>query len=344
LTEPRNWTDPNTDAIICLPFGAIPSPVNGSDLISVFRTIADTAKASLALLVISVNTIVLTTVLCVLAIPKWLARSDAVRAFFRRELAKIAELWISANNFILSLYRGTKWDIEIPDELDYQGCYLVSCNHRSWVDILVLQRCFNRKLPLMRFFLKRELIRVPFLGVAWWALDFPFMRRESQATLARKPGRRGRDLENARVACEKFREIPVAMMNFPEGTRFSEAKRDKGKAPYRNLLMPRIGGMGQVLYALGDQLDALIDVTIVYPQEDTTAPAPTFWDLLTGRIPAIVARAQKRSIPPSLVGRDFRSDPQFRQDLEDWMNGMWREKDALIERLQRTGQGSVESI
>jgi len=317
--------------------------LNGSELISVFRTIADTAKASLALLLISINTIVLTTLLCVLAIPKWLAPNDAVRAFFRRELAKIAELWISANNFILSLYRRTDWDVEIPGDLDYQGCYLVSCNHRSWVDILVLQRCFNRKLPLMRFFLKRELIRVPFLGVAWWALDFPFMRRDSQAALSRNPGRRGRDLENARIACEKFREIPVAMMNFPEGTRFSEAKRDKGKAPYRNLLIPRIGGMGQVLYALGDQLDALIDVTIVYPREDAAAPAPTFWDLLTGRIPAIVARAEKRSIPPNLLGRDFRSDLQFRKDLEDWMNGLWREKDALIDRLQPPGRGAAAS-
>jgi len=309
--------------------------VNGSDLISVFATIADTVKASLALLVISINTIVLTLVLCVLAIPKWLAPTDAIRNFFRRVLAKIAELWISINNFILSLYRRTRWDLEVPPDLDYRGCYLVSCNHRSWVDILVLQRCFNRRLPLMRFFLKRELIRVPFLGIAWWALDFPFMRRDSKATLSRKPGRRGQDLENARIACEKFRDIPVAMMNFPEGTRFSPAKRDKGKAPYRNLLMPRIGGMGQVLYALGDQLDALIDVTIVYPRPDSMAPAPTFWDLLSGRIPAIVARAERRVIPPHLLGRDFRADPQFRRDLEAWMDGLWRDKDELITRLQR---------
>jgi len=318
--------------------------LNGSHRISVFSTIADNAKACLVLLVISINTIVLTTLLCILAIPKWLAPTDAIRSFFRRELAKLAELWISVNNFLLSLYRVTHWDIEIPSNLDYEGCYLVSCNHRSWVDILVLQRCFNRRLPLMRFFLKRELIRVPFLGIAWWALDFPFMRRDSQGARGGKASRKGRDLENARIACEKFRDIPVAMMNFPEGTRFSEAKRDKGKAPYKNLLMPRIGGMGQVLYALGDQLDALIDVTIVYPKAGDASRAPTFWDLLTGRIPAIVAHAERRTIPDGLRGRDFRSDPQFRRDLEDWMNGMWREKDALIDRLQPPCQGIDVSI
>jgi 1-acyl-sn-glycerol-3-phosphate acyltransferase len=294
----------------------------------------DTAKGCTALLAITVNTIVLTLLLCILAIPKWLAPTEAIRGFFRRELAKIAETWISVNNFILSLYRKPEWDVEIPPHLDRKGCYLVSCNHRSWVDILVLQRCFNRRLPLLRFFLKRELIRVPFLGMAWWALDFPFMRRDSKAELARRPGLKGRDLENARKACEKFRDIPVAMMNFPEGTRFSVAKRDKGRSPFQNLLLPRIGGMGQVLYALGDQLDALIDVTIVYPQTDPGARAPTFWDLLTGRIPQVVARAVERKLPADLLGRDFRADPQFRRDLEAWMMRMWEEKDALIGQLQ----------
>jgi len=311
-------------------------PQQGITFISVFSTIVDTAKGCTALLAMTVNTIVLTSLLCILAIPKWLAPTERIRGFFRRELARIAESWISVNNSILSLYRHPEWDLEVPADLDRDGCYLVSCNHRSWVDILVLQRCFNRRLPLLRFFLKRELIRVPFLGVAWWALDFPFMRRDSKAALAQRPGLKGRDLENARKACEKFRDIPVAMMNFPEGTRFSVSKRDKGRSPFRNLLLPRIGGMGQVLYALGDQLDALIDVTIVYPQTDPAAPAPTFWDLVTGRIPQIVARAQKRAIPAALLGRDFRADPQFRRDLEAWMMRMWEEKDALIDQLQST--------
>jgi 1-acyl-sn-glycerol-3-phosphate acyltransferase len=160
------------------------------------------------------------------------------------------------------------------------------------------------------------------------------MRRDSKAELARRPGLKGRDLENARKACEKFRNIPVAMMNFPEGTRFSINKRDRSKSPFRNLLLPRIGGMGQVLYALSDQLDALIDVTIIYPQADPAARAPTFWDLLTGRVPQIVARARQREIPANLLGRDFRADPQFRRDLEAWMMRMWEEKDALISQLQ----------
>jgi 1-acyl-sn-glycerol-3-phosphate acyltransferase len=272
--------------------------------------------------------------LYVLAIPKWLAPPGRLRNRVRLLLARLAESWISVNNGILSLYRQPEWLIELPPALDRNGCYLVSCNHRSWVDILILQRCFNRRLPLLRFFLKRELIRVPFLGLAWWALDFPFMRRASAETLARRPELKGRDLESARKACEKFHDIPVAMMNFPEGTRFSPSKRDRFGSPFRHLLTPRIGGMGQVLYALGDQLDALIDVTIVYPADGPAARPPTFWDLLTGRVSAVVFRAEQRDIPPGLRGRDFRADPEVREQLEAWMMRMWEEKDALIARLQ----------
>jgi 1-acyl-sn-glycerol-3-phosphate acyltransferase len=278
------------------------------------------------------NTIVLTTLLCTLAIGKFLAPTEAFRNWMRHILAGLAETWISINNALFSLYDKPRWDIEIPDNLDRQGCYLVSCNHQSWVDVLVMQRCFNRRLPFFRFFIKSQMFWVPFLGLAWWALDMPFMRRHSKEKLTRQPGLKGRDLENARIACEKFRTIPVAMTNFPEGTRFTPTKSASRKSPYENLLLPRIGGLGQVMYALADELDALIDVTIIYPQTKATGQAPTFWQLLTGEIPEIVVRAQRREIPPGLLGRNFRTDRKFRHELEAWVSQLWLEKDQLIAR------------
>ncbi len=295
-----------------------------------FKKTGQIVRGSSILLLIVVSTIVLTTTIFVLAIGKFLTPPGPIQNFVRGILAGIAELWISINNILLSLSRKTRWDVEIPPALDRQGCYLVNSNHQSWVDILVLQRCFNRRLPFLRFFLKSELIRVPFLGIAWWALDFPFMKRASRAQLARHPGLRGKDLENARKACEKFKDIPVAMMNFPEGTRFTVEKRDAGNGPYKNLLLPRIGGVGQVLFALSDQLDALIDVTIVYPGNGRSATAPTFWQLLSGQLPVIIVRAQQREIPANLLGRNFRKDREYRRDLESWTSGLWQEKDQLI--------------
>ena len=302
------------------------------------------ARGASILLLISVNTVVLTSTIIVLSGGKFLTPAGAAQDFVRRVLAAIAELWISINNVLLSRYTKTRWDVEIPQDLNRNGCYLVNSNHQSWVDILVLQRCFNRRLPLLRFFLKSQLIRVPFLGLAWWALDFPFMKRASRAQLARQPGLQGKDLESARKACEKFRDIPVAMMNFPEGTRFSIAKRDAGNSPYKKLLLPRIGGVGQVLFALSDQLDALIDVTIVYPRDGQSETAPTFWQLLCGQLPQIIVRAEQREIPAHLLGRNFRKDRKFRRDLESWSSGLWLEKDRLISNIQKSHQDSKESL
>lgn len=291
-------------------------------------------KGAAALLIITISTIVLSTLVCLLGLLKFLAPTAKLRAKVRYCLASLVELWTAINNAVLFLFRATSWDVEIPEGLDYRGCYIVSCNHQSWVDILVLQRCFNRKLPLLRFFLKKELFWVPFLGLAWWSLDFPFMQRYSKEQVRKKPSLQGKDLENARKTCEKFREIPVAMMSFPEGTRFSEQKRAESRSPYQNLLKPRIGGIGQVLYALNDQLDGLVDVTIVYPGEKEGAPPPTFWDLVSGQIPKIIVRARKREIPPELLGREFRRDRGFRGELQSWMDLQWQEKDALIQSFE----------
>jgi len=273
---------------------------------------------------------VLTTLLCILAIGKFLAPTQAFRNRMQRILAGLGEMWISINNTALSWYRYPKWDIEIPAGLDRDGCYLVSSNHQSWVDIMVLQRSFNRRLPFFRFFIKSRLFWIPFLGIAWWALDMPFMRRHSRDQVALKPSLKGRDLENARKACEKFQTIPVAITNFPEGTRFSVKKRDKRKSPYHNLLQPRIGGLGQVMFALANQLDALIDVTIIYPQTTTTNLSPTLWQFLTGGITEIIVKARCVEIPRELLGRNFRTDKTFRRELEAWIDQLWCEKDHLI--------------
>jgi 1-acyl-sn-glycerol-3-phosphate acyltransferase len=296
-------------------------------------------KGSAALLLIGINTIVLATLISLGGLVRFLVPGELARSKARYWLAGLVELWTGINNRVLDLFRATHWDIQIPQNLDYQGCYLVSCNHQSWVDILALQRSFNRRLPLLRFFLKKELIWVPFMGLAWWSLDFPFMRRYSKDQVRKKPSLAGKDLENARKACEKFRHIPVAMMSFPEGTRFSEEKRNASGSPYQRLLKPRIGGIGQVLYALADQLDGLVDVTIVYPNQSHAKP-PTFWQLVSGQIGRIVVRAELKEIPTELLGREFRRDRTFRGELQAWMDQQWQEKDAAIVALE---QGTVHA-
>ena len=130
-----------------------------------------------------------------------------------------------------------------------------------------------------------ELPNVVVLGLAWWALDFPFMKR------GRGHGARQNDLKTTREACEKFKRIPTSVINFVEGTRFTPAKHARQQSPYRHLLKPKIGGLGIALATMGEQFEALLDVTIVYPHG-----TPTFWHLLCGELPGVVVRVQQRDV------------------------------------------------
>jgi 1-acyl-sn-glycerol-3-phosphate acyltransferase len=295
--------------------------------------IAQNTRGTLSFLLMIAYTVAFMVPLTLFAVGKLLSPTRGVRDVFRRLLGRLVEAWVGLNSWLVSIGRRAMWNAEIPGDLDRRSSFVVSCNHQSWVDILALQKAFNRRLPMLTFFLKKELIYVPVMGFAWWALDFPFMNRPSRAEIAKNPKLAGKDLENARIACEKLQRIPAAMMSFPEGTRFSPAKRDSSGSPYRHLLKPKVGGIGVVMYALGDRLQSLIDVTIVYPSKALQERAPTFWDLMCGKVPEIIVRARELEIPQQLRGRNFRQDRRIRRELEEWINQLWQEKDELIAQL-----------
>ena len=244
-----------------------------------------------------------------------------------------ATAWITVNNFNQRLTSNTRWDVEGIDSLTRNDWYLVVSNHQSWVDILVLQRLFNRKIPFLKFFLKKELIWVPVLGLAWWALDFPFMRRYSKAFLTKNPHLKGKDLETTRKACEKFQDKPVSIMNFVEGTRYTETKHKKQNSPYKHLLNPRAGGMAYVLSAMGDQLHKLLNVTIHYPDGN-----PSFWDFICGKVKNIQVRVDVIPISDLLnnqiFGMDYFENPEQKERFQAWLNQLWLQKDKTIEQLQ----------
>jgi 1-acyl-sn-glycerol-3-phosphate acyltransferase len=215
---------------------------------------------------------------------------------------------------------------------------MVNSNHQSWVDILVLQHLLNRRIPLLKFFLKQQLIWVPVMGLAWWALEFPFMRRHTEDYLKKHPEMRGKDQETTRKACAKYALIPTSVMNFLEGTRFTRAKHAKQLSPYHHLLKPKAGGMALALNAMGDKFQAILDVTIVYPDG-----APTFTDFLLGKVHRIVVRVRGLPIPKHLMAGDYAQDPAFREAFAQWVQQLWREKDAQISALLEGASGPLSS-
>ncbi len=173
-------------------------------------------RGSVAAVLLVTNVLFWCLLLFAFTLLKIIIPVPAVRSGITRILNTIANNWISCNSGWMHLTQKMDWDIQLPSNLDSKGWYFVISNHQSWVDILILQHSLNRRIPLLKFFLKQELIKVPVMGAAWWALDFPFMKRYSKAYLEKYPEKKGQDLETTRKACEKFRTLPTSVMNFLE--------------------------------------------------------------------------------------------------------------------------------
>jgi 1-acyl-sn-glycerol-3-phosphate acyltransferase len=240
----------------------------------------------------------------------------------------MAETWSAWLVRAIGLMQGIKWDVEGLEALRRDQSYLLIANHQSWVDIVVLQYICTRRIPFPRYFAKRELIWLPLIGGALWALDFPLMQRFSKKFLEKHPELRGKDLETARVACERYQGMPVTVTIFVEGTRFRDYKHSAQESPYCHLLRPRAGGLAFVLDVMGKHFATLLDVTIVYPDG-----RPGFWDFLSGRVSRVIVRLQQREIPKDLLGGNYLENKTHRDRIQSLVREVWREKDALIKRL-----------
>ena len=243
-------------------------------------------------------------------------------------LARMGDRWVAGNNRIFDAFLPIEWSIEGVEDLKRDGHYLIFANHVSYADIFVMFRTFHARTALLRFFAKQEVIWIPFVGQGCWALEFPFMKRYSSEYLARHPERRGADLETTRRACDRYRTIPVAVLNFLEGTRFTAKKRAQQNSPYRYLLAPRTGGAAFVLASLGDQLDGVLDATIAYPGH-----VVSIWDCLTGRVRRIDVRVRQLDVPPEFLTDAITVPGDARVRFKAWIEEVWRQKDEILAKL-----------
>lgn len=259
---------------------------------------------------------------------KLISPKGRVRDAVSRMTARLAQQWAMVNLFFVDTLMGIEWKIHLDAPLNPRGQYLICANHQSWNDILVLMKAFGRKAPFFKFFIKQELIWVPVLGLVWWGLDFPFMKRHTKAQIAKNPALRNQDLETTRKACESFRNQPALILNFLEGTRFTAEKHARQGAPYRHLLRPKSGGFAFTLSALGERLNSLLDVTIVYPEG-----AKGFWDFLAGRVHHVIVEVRQLTIPHELYTGNYETDADFRARFHTWIAELWEQKDRRIGEL-----------
>ena len=292
------------------------------------RAIFRHLRGTLVLAGITINTLFWFIPVLLLAILKLLLPIPSLRKWITRVLIVIGECWIVVNTAIFNTTCSIDWTIEGAEQLRRDGWYLLIANHQNAIDILLLQALLNRRIPFLKFFIKSQLMWFPVLGLAWWAMDMPFMKRYSAAYLSRNPHMKGKDFETTRKACEKFRDTPTSVINFVEGTRFTEDKRIRHKDPYRHVLRPRAGGFAVAMTAMGDMLDAVLDITIVYPDG-----AATFWDLCCGQYVEAIVHVRQLEVEEWLTVGDYENDREWRRRVQVWLGEIWQDKDDLIQRI-----------
>ena len=292
-----------------------------------FHALPEAVRGCLSLLFYILNTVFWCVPLFVLAAAKAAVPLESWVQRCNRMLNAIAENWIWVNNQNQKLVGNTHWDVQGLKTMEQSQWYLVLANHQSWVDILVLQRIFHRKIPFLKFFIKKELLWFPILGQAWWAMDFPFVKRYTKSYLQKKPHLKGKDIETTRKACRKFKKNPISIMNFVEGTRFTDEKHRRQQSPFAHLLRPKAGGIAFVLGSMGEQIHRVLDVTIVYPDG-----VSSFWALLCGEIRKVKVRVRSLPVGTELLG-DYANDGNFRAGLQRWLNNIWEEKNRYIDEM-----------
>lgn len=287
-------------------------------------------RGIISIILFSVNTLFWVSLLLIVSMFRIIVPLKIWYRLTSRICIFLADRWIICNNLAIALSYKIEWDVKISGELKMNEWYLVLSNHQSWVDIIVLQKILLHRIPFLKFFLKKELIWVPVLGLAWWALEFPFMKRYTKEFLEKNPHLRGKDLEVTRKACEKYKAIPISIMNFPEGTRFTPRKHSRQQSPFKNLLRPRAGGIAFVLDSMGSMLHKIVDVTIYYPDG-----AKTFWEFLCGKTTKIVVTVDVIEIKDNMRG-DYINDINFSNKFQKWLNDFWQKKDKqLINKMAR---------
>ena len=270
---------------------------------------------SLTILLVTFNLLFWIIPLFIVTFLKLIIPHQGWRHHCSHMLAWISSGWTDGNNLIIGLTQKIEWHIQGMEQLNPHGSYLLIANHRNAIDIPGLQRIFNHRIPPLKFFIKQELLWIPFLGQAFWALDFPVMKRYTPEFLKRHPERRGKDLETTRKACQKLKNAPFSVINFLEGTRFNADKHQQQKSPYRYLLNPRFGTSAIVLSTLEEFLTSILDVTIVYPGHQSVS----LWDLVCGRVSNVVIHVREIPVPQG--------------KLKPWVRELWEEKDKIIEQI-----------
>ena len=267
--------------------------------------------------------------LTIINIPRIIIPLRSFKIFLSKVSNVIGDITVYWVKLTMILMHGNNIEL-IGDDKEFKmdEWYMAMSNHQSWADIFVLLVSANYKIPLLKFFMKKELWWIPFVFLANKTLNMPFVNRHSKEELKKNPRLRAKDYENTIKSCKRFLRSPSTIFSYAEGTRFTRDKHKKQNSPYKNLLKPKVGGMATALSAM-PKVNTLIDYSLIYKTNKRSA-----WDFLTGEMRHVKVCVKKYDIPESLKNRNYSTDEQYREDFKVWIESIWAEKDEDIENLK----------
>ena len=245
------------------------------------------------------------------------------RHAFRKFNREMADLWWGMCVTISRRLNKVKL-VLTGDEIPPRENAIVLVNHQQMPDItflMVLARDKGR-LGDMKWFVKDQLKYMPGIGWGMVFLDCLFVKRDWTA-----------DVEHIRQTFGRIMrdEVPLWLMIFPEGTRFSPHKLEKSRAYAQkkglhqpeHTLTPRTKGFVASVIGLRGHLDAVYDITIGYEQG-----VPDLWQYIKGL--STRAHLNVHRVPADQL-------PVSEDELTAWLQHRYQRKDELLEHFYSHG-------
>ena len=261
-------------------------------------------------------------------IPRAFFPTKSFKKYISKISNKIGDLTVYGLKIILLLMHGDTIKVFDENKFDRNTWYMAMSNHQSWADIFVLLVAAHKRIPLLKFFMKKELRWIPFIYLANKTLNMPFVNRHSKKEIESNPSLRLKDYQNTLEACKRFMRSPSTIFSYAEGTRNDPMKHKSQNSPYNNLLIPRVGGMATALSAM-PEIETLVDYSVVYKSDKRDA-----WSFLKGEMRDVKILVKEHKIPKHLKNKDYSEDKVYRDDFKTWIEEIWVEKDKNMDNLK----------
>ena len=242
---------------------------------------------------------------------------------------RLGEYYLNGNKFIQDLMHKPKYRVEGMEHCKMDVWQFTTINHLSWADIFLFLYFTNFKATCPRIFMKAELWWLPITWAANIGLGMPFVKRRKKEDIIKNPQLALHDKNATIKACEIYKLFPTNVCGFIEGTRIDKEKYDNSKSKFKNLMPPKIGGMGYTLEVM-PYIDTLTDITLIYKSSKRT-----FWDFLCGDMNEATVLINSFDIPNHLRGKDYSFDNEGREEFRNFLEEIWQKKDEVIEREKK---------